>query len=69
MQLLDRAAVTYQLVLTKADGIKPPALAKKLIEVERLAKKHPAAYPEVVATSSETGAGIDVLRAQLATLV
>jgi GTP-binding protein len=69
MQLLDRAAVTYQLVLTKADGIKPPALAKKLVEVERLAKKHPAAYPEVVATSSETGAGIDVLRAQLATLV
>jgi len=37
--------------------------------VERLAKKHPAAYPEVVATSSETGLGIDVLRAQLATLV
>jgi GTP-binding protein len=69
MQLLDRAAVTFQLVLTKADGIKPPALAKKLIEVERLAKKHPAAYPEVVATSSETGLGIDVLRAQLATLV
>jgi GTP-binding protein len=61
--------VTFQLVLTKADGIKPPALAKKLIEVERLAKKHPAAYPEVVATSSETGLGIDVLRAQLATLV
>jgi GTP-binding protein len=69
MQLLDRAAVTYQLVLTKADGIKPPALARKLVEVERLAKTHPAAYPEVVATSSETGAGIDVLRAQLATLV
>jgi GTP-binding protein len=68
MQLLDRAAVTYQLVLTKADGIKPPALAKKLAEVERLAKKHPAAYPEVVATSSETGLGIDILRAQLAML-
>ena len=68
MELLDRAAVTYQLVLTKADGVKPPALAKKLIEVERLAKKHPAAYPEVVATSSETGMGIDVLRAQLAML-
>jgi GTP-binding protein len=68
MELLDRAAVTYQLVLTKADGIKPPALAKKMAEVERLAKKHPAAYPEVVATSSETGMGIDVLRAQLAML-
>jgi GTP-binding protein len=68
MELLDRAAVTYQLVLTKADGIKPPALAKKMAEVERLAKKHPAAYPEVVATSSETGMGIEVLRAQLAML-
>jgi GTP-binding protein len=68
MALLDRAAVTYQLVLTKTDGVKPPALEKKIEDVLRLARKHPAAFPEVVATSSETGAGIDVLRAQLATL-
>ena len=69
MDLLDRAAVTYQLVLTKADGVKPPALAKKLAEVEQVARKHAAAYPIVVVTSAETGTGIDVLRAQLAALV
>jgi GTP-binding protein len=68
MKLLDRAAVTYHLVITKADGVKPPALAAKVAEVERLAKKHPAAYPEVIATSSETGLGIDVLRAHLASV-
>ena len=68
MNLLDRAAVTYHLVITKADGVKPPALAAKLADAERQAKKHPAAYPEVIATSSETGLGIDVLRAHLATV-
>ena len=69
MKLLDRAAVTYQLVLTKADGVKPPALARKMAEVEAIALKHPAAHPEVIATSSETGAGIEALRAELARLV
>jgi len=69
MKLLDQAAVTYHLVITKADGVKPPALAAKLADVERLAKKHPAAYPEVIATSGETGLGIDVLRAYLAAVV
>jgi GTP-binding protein len=69
MKLLDRAAVTFMLVLTKADGVKPPALARKLADVERLVKQHPAAFPEAVVTSSETGLGIDVLRAHLATLL
>ena len=69
MKLLDRAAVTYQLVLTKADGVKPPALAKKLAEVEAVARKHPAAHPLVIATSAETGTGIEALRAELARLV
>ena len=69
MKLLNRAAVTFHLVLTKADGIKPPALARKMLAVQALAKKHPAAYPHVIATSSETGLGIDLLRAQLATLL
>jgi GTP-binding protein len=66
MDLLDRAAVTFQLVLTKADGVKPPALAKKQGELADLARKHPAAFPEIVTTSAETGAGIDLLRAALA---
>jgi len=68
MDLLDRAAVTFQLVMTKADGVKPGALAAKLAEVEALARKHPAAFPFVVTTSSETGLGIDRVRADLAGL-
>jgi GTP-binding protein len=66
MQLLDRAAVTYQIVLTKIDSVKPLALARKRAEAEALARAHPAAYPIVLATSSETGAGIAELRAELA---
>ncbi len=68
MDLLDRAAVTYQVVLTKADAPKPPALARKLRETETLIRKHPAAFPLVMVTSSETGAGIPELRAELASL-
>lgn len=66
MELLDRAAVTYQIVLTKIDSVKPLALARKRAETEALARAHPAAYPIVLATSSETGAGIAELRAELA---
>jgi GTP-binding protein len=68
MDLLDRAAVTYQLVLTKTDAVPPPALTHKLADVVALARGHPAAHMEVLATSSETGAGIAELRAILAEL-
>lgn len=68
MELMDRAAVTYQLVLTKTDGIKPPALARKVDEIQRLARAHPAAFPDIMVTSSETGAGIAELRAVLTEL-
>jgi GTP-binding protein len=68
MDLLDRAAVTFQLVLTKADGVKPAALARKLVEVAALGRTHPAAHPEVAVTSSQTGEGIEMLRATLAAL-
>jgi GTP-binding protein len=68
MDLLDRAAVTYQLVLTKADAVKPPALQRKAAEVEGLARKHPAAHMEIVVTSAETGLGIAELRGMLAEL-
>ena len=64
--LLDRAAVTYQLVLTKTDGVRPAALAAKQAQIAGYARKHPAAFPEIVSTSAETGAGIDLLRASLA---
>ncbi len=68
MELLDRAAVTFQLVLTKADGTKPGAPGKKLEEARALARKHSAAHPEVMVTSSETGEGIEALRAEIAIL-
>lgn len=62
MKMLDEAAVGYRLVLTKADKLK----ASELAESERLtaeeARKHPAAHPDVIVTSSETGLGIDALR-------
>lgn len=68
MDLLDRAAVTYQLVLTKADDVKPAALAAKRLEIAQLARRHPAAHPQIATTSSETGLGIEELRATLAEL-
>jgi GTP-binding protein len=66
MGLLDRAAVTYFVVLTKADGVKPAALVKKQAEVQALIAKHPAAFPTLLTTSSEKGVGIPELRALLA---
>lgn len=68
MDLLDRAAVTFQLVLTKADEVKPGALARKIADVTALARKHPAALHAVHATSAETALGIPELRAELTTL-
>ena len=68
LDLLDRAAVTYQLVLTKSDALKPPALAAKEAEIAALARRHPAAHPVVLTTSSVTGDGIAALRAELAEL-
>ncbi len=68
MELFDRAAVGFQLVLTKTDGLKPERLARKLAEVQAVAKTHAAAFPEMVATSARSGAGIEALRASLAGL-
>jgi GTP-binding protein len=68
MELLDRAAVTFQIVLTKADSVKPGALERKIREAEQLARSHAAAYPRILTTSSETGEGIAALRAELAAL-
>ena len=63
MQMLDDAAVSYAIILTKADKIKASALAGVIAETEAEARKRPAAYPEVIATSSEGGLGMDRLRA------
>jgi GTP-binding protein len=68
LKLLDTSAVTFQVVLTKADKVKEAEREKVLAQVRGALQTHPAAYPEIVATSSETGDGIDTLRAIIATL-
>lgn len=68
LDLLDEAAVTYQIVLTKADKISAAELATVTARVVAAVKKHPAAFPEIHATSSVTGAGIPELRAEIAGL-
>ena len=68
MDLLDQAAVTFVLVLTKADAVKPAALARKSAATAEIARAHAAAYPQIFVTSSETGLGIVELRAELASL-
>ncbi len=62
MKMLDDAAVSYHLVLTKSDKIKPTALDAVIEEVRTQARKHQAAHPLILSTSSETGAGIAELR-------
>ena len=63
--LLDKAAVSYHLVLTKGDKIKPPALARLVEETRERIRKRPAAFPGVLSTSSEKGAGLDDLRSAI----
>jgi len=69
LKLLDRAAVTFQVVLTKTDKVKDKDRAKVLDQVRGAMSKHPAAYPELVMTSSEKGEGIAILRSIIADLV
>jgi GTP-binding protein len=66
-KLLDKAAVSYQIVLTKSDKIKPPAVVKLLDETAAAIAKHPAAYPGILATSSEKAEGIETLREAIVT--
>lgn len=68
MTLLDKSAVIYQVVLTKADKSGPQALAEVKAATAETLKRHVAAHPIIRITSSETGAGIPELRAELAAL-
>src|SRR5206468_3808859 len=65
---LDKAAVNYQIVLTKADQVPAADLAARLAETQAALAKHPAAYPEVLTTSARTSTGIADLRAAIARL-
>jgi len=69
MNELDEVAVNYQVVLTKADKLKPSAVARIEASVAQAIARRPAAHPVILATSSEKGTGLDELRATIADLV
>jgi GTP-binding protein len=69
MTLMDTAAVSYQAVLTKTDKIKPTDLAQLQQATEDELRKHAAAYPATLASSSQTASGIAELRAEVARIV
>ena len=68
LTLLDKSAVTFQVVMTKADKVNTATREANIAQVQAALKKHPAAYPEIVLTSSEKGEGIESLRAIIAGL-
>ncbi len=68
MSLLDRAAVTFQVVMTKADKPRGKDMEEALERTRKVLAKHPAAYPEIILTSSEKGDGLATLRAIIATM-
>jgi GTP-binding protein len=69
LSILDRAAVNYQLVLTKGDQITAADQAPLTAAIETAIAHHPAAYPQCLFTSARTGAGIPELRAAIARLL
>ena len=69
LDLLDRAAVSYQIVLTKRDAVKKSDVDMRLAETQAALTQRPAAFPEVLFTSSHEGDGLDVLRAAIARLL
>ena len=68
LDVLDKAAVSYQIVLTKCDKDKPAELEAVLAATQAAIRKRPAAHPEIIATSAATGAGLDLLRLEIAQL-
>ena len=68
LDLLDSSAVSYQIVLTKADKLKPGGIERVVAETAAAIARRPAAHPTIIATSSEKGAGLDRLRAEIAAL-
>jgi len=69
LKTLDEAAVSYQIVLTKADQVKGSELAARIDETKAALAKHPAAFPDVLATSSREGRGMPELRAAIMRLL
>jgi GTP-binding protein len=69
LDTLDKAATSYQIVLTKADALKEDELEDRIRSTLDAVAKRPAAFPRILATSSRTGQGIDELRAEIAMLL
>jgi GTP-binding protein len=69
LKTLDQSAVSYQVVLTKADQIKQADLQARIAATSAALSKHAAAFPDILVTSSETGAGIPELRAAMLRLL
>ena len=69
MKMLDEAAVTYQLVFTKADKVSHKELLKAIHEAELIIKNHPAAHSLILSTSSEKKKGLENVRAEIAMLI
>jgi GTP-binding protein len=67
--VLRQAAVSYQIVLTKSDAIKPAELSSRIAEVEAALAKRPGAFPGVLTTSAHAGTGLEELRAAIARLL
>jgi GTP-binding protein len=69
LRTLDRSAVSYQMVLTKADRLVATELEQRQAAVAAALARRPAAFPQIMVTSSQSGAGIAELRAAIARLV
>jgi GTP-binding protein len=69
LDALDRAAVNYQIVLTKADAVGAAELAARIVATKAALAKHPAAFPDVLSTSARNGTGLGELRAAIARLL
>lgn len=65
LKILDKAAISYQIVLTKTDKIKDAGVPRLITETMEKIRKRPAAYPEILATSSEKSSGLDQVRAEI----
>ena len=69
LSMLDEAAVSYQIALTKADQVKPAELAQVIAAIQATIRQRPAAFPDVLVTSARDGSGMPELRAAIARLL
>jgi GTP-binding protein len=65
MEILDKAAVAYQIVLTKADKVSPAQAQNAVVKIQSLAEKHPAMYPDILLTSAEKKTGLEALQSEI----